>query len=50
MIPTDMVPLSVASDVVVVDAKQSVDYLSCRVIERQVENTLHVTLNRDIKI
>lgn len=46
---TECVPLSVASDVTVVDAKRSVDYLSCGVIEHQVESALHVSMNGETK-
>lgn len=38
----DHVPLSVTSDITVIDAKQSVDYLSCVIIERHVDHVLHV--------
>ena len=41
----DIVPISVVSDVTVIDAKQSVDYLSSGVIEHKVENALHVSMN-----
>ena len=46
----DIVPISVVSDVTVIDAKQSVDYLSSGVNEHKVENALHVSMNDETQI
>ena len=46
----DIVPISVVSDGTVIDAKQSVDYLSSGVIEHKVENALHVSMNDETQI